>query len=82
METNKINNNIAALLNELADYIRRNTPVRFGQLCLKMHVAPSTMYGYVRLLLDMYTDITYSRGVFYAPMHHRMPDGKEVPPER
>jgi len=82
METNKLNNNVAAMLNELAVYIRKNTPVKFGELCVKMHIAPSTMYGYIRLLKDMCTDISYSRGVFYAEMHHRMPDGKEVPVEK
>jgi len=82
METNKINNNVAALVNELAAYIRKNGPVKFGELCVKMHIAPSTMYGYIRLLKDMCMDITYSHGVFDCERHHRMPDGKLVPAEK
>lgn len=82
METNKINNNVAALLNELTSFIRKNSPVKFGEACVKMHIAPSTMYGYIRLLKDMCTDISYSRGVFYVEKHLAEPETKEVPAAR
>jgi len=81
METNKLNNNVAALLNELATYIRQNAPVKFGELCVKMHVAPSTMYGYIRLLKDMCSDISYSRGIFYVEREPDIAASKEVPVE-
>lgn len=69
-----------ATINELAGFIRSNAPVSFGVLCTKKHIAPSTLYGYIKIMLDVCTDITYQRGVFYVIVekHHRQPDGALV----
>lgn len=82
METRKTQNRIMATINELAKFIRKNTPVKFGELAVEMHIAPSTLYGYIKILLDKTDDITYERGVFRVERHHRMPDGKLVPLEK
>lgn len=79
METRETRNAVAASVNELATYIRKEGPVTFGQLCMKMHVAPSTLYGWKKILLDMCPDIRYSHGKFDVERHHRMPDGALVP---
>lgn len=69
-----------ATINELAGFIRSNAPVRFGVICTKKHIAPSTLYGYIKILLDVCTDITYENGVFnvIVEKHHRMPNGLPV----
>lgn len=64
METRKTQNAIAASVNELATFIRENAPIKFGAVCLKKHIAPSTLYGYVKILLDVCDDIHYDHGVF------------------
>lgn len=64
METRKTQNAIGATVNELAEYIRANAPIRFGEICLKKKIAPSTLHGYVRVLLDVTKDIHYSHGLF------------------
>jgi len=71
-----------ASVNELATYIRKKAPVKFGKVCVDMHLAPSTLYGYTKILLDMCQDIRYENGVFTVEKHHRMPDGKLVPMEK
>lgn len=82
METRKTRNRIMATVNELADFIRKNAPIKFGVVCAKKHIAPSTLYNYTRILLDMCSDIRYEGGTFYVEKHHRMPDGKLVPVEK
>lgn len=67
METRKTQNRIAATVNELAEFIRENAPVKFGKLCLAMKIAPSTLYGYIGILLDTHQDIKYSHRTFTVP---------------
>ena len=64
METRPTQNAIAASINELAQFIRENAPIKFGQVCLKKHIAPSTLYGWKKILLDVCTDIEYEHGIF------------------
>ena len=64
METRETRNAVAASINELAAFIRKEAPVSFGQVALKMHVAPSTLQGWKRVLLDTCEDIKYSHGTF------------------
>jgi len=64
METRQTRNAVAASVNELADYIRKNAPIKFGEVAMKMHVAPSTLQGWKRILLDTCLDIKFSHGVF------------------
>lgn len=64
MQSRQTRNAIAASITELATYIRKEGPVNFGQVCVKMHIAPSTLYGWKKILLDMCPDIKYSHGVF------------------
>jgi hypothetical protein len=64
METRPTQNAIGASINELASFIRENAPIKFGTVCLKKHIAPSTLYGWKKLLLDVCTDIKYDHGVF------------------
>jgi len=66
-----------ATVMELASFIRKHEPVRFGVVCTKKHIAPSTLYGYIKIMLDVCLDIKYENGVFYVERekHHRMPDG-------
>jgi len=82
METRRTQNRIMATVNELADFIRKNAPIRFGVVAAKKKIAPSTLYGYVKIMLDNCGDIRYEHGVFTIELHHRMPNGKEVPLER
>jgi len=70
-----------ATINELAAFIRKNAPVKFGVVCTKKHIAPSTLYGYVKIMLDVCDDIHYDNGLFTVEKHHRLPDGKLVPLE-
>lgn len=79
METRKTRNAVGASINELAGYIREKGEVSFGQVCLKMHIGPSTLYGWKRILLDTCPDIEFSHGKFHTERHHRMPDGALVP---
>ena len=64
METRKTQNRIAATINELAKYIRAHAPVKFGAVCMAKKIAPSTLYGYVGILLDTHKDITYEHRTF------------------
>jgi len=64
METRKTQNAIMATVNELADFIRKNAPVRFGKVASSLHIAPSTLYGYMKIMGDLCEDISYSHGVF------------------
>jgi hypothetical protein len=66
METRKTRNAVGASINELAQFIRENKAVTFGELCLKMHISPSTLYGWKRILIDTCPDIHYSHGKFTA----------------
>lgn len=69
-----------ATVMELASFIRKHKPVRFGVVCTEKHIAPSTLYGYIKIMLDVCTDIHYENGVFHVKRdkHHRMPDGALV----
>jgi len=82
MESRKTQNRIAATINELADYIRKHAPVKFGELAMAKKIAPSTLYGYTGILLDTHKDIIYEHRTFTVEKHHRMPDGKLVPLEK
>jgi len=64
METRKTQNAIQATVNELTSFIRKNAPVKFGKVASSLHIAPSTLYGYIKIMLDMSEDIEYSHGVF------------------
>lgn len=82
METRHTQNKIMATVNELAEFIRKNAPIRFGKVAAAKKIAPSTLYGYVKVMLDNTTDIIYEHGVFDVQRHHRMPDGVLVPNRR
>jgi hypothetical protein len=82
METRKTQNRIAATINELAEYIRQHAPIKFGELCMVKKIAPSTLYGYIGILLDTHKDIIYEHRTFTVELHHRMPDGKLVPAKK
>lgn len=64
METRKTQNRIAATTNELAEHIRKHAPIKFGALAMSMKIAPSTLYGYVGILLDTHPDIVYEHRTF------------------
>jgi hypothetical protein len=53
-----------ATVNELAIFIRENAPVKFGQVAAQKKIAPSTLYGYIRIMLDICDDIEFEHGVF------------------
>jgi len=82
MDSIRTQNRVMSTINELADFIRKNAPVRFGKVAVTKHIAPSTLYGYIKILLDLHDDITYQRGTFFVEKHHRMPNGKLVPQEK
>lgn len=64
METRKTQNRIAATINELAEYIRLHAPVKFGAVCIAKKIAPSTLHGYIRVMLDVTDDIIFEHGTF------------------
>lgn len=82
MKTRKTQNAIMATVNELSTFIRANAPVKFGKVASSLHIAPSTLYGYSKIMVDMCNDITYSHGTFDIVKHHRMSNGKLVRVER
>jgi hypothetical protein len=82
MTPNTLPNKVAAEINKMADYIRKNSPVKFGELMMYMSMRPSTLHQYKKVLLDLCEDIRFEHGLFIAEMHHRMPDGKLVPAEK
>jgi hypothetical protein len=81
METRPTRNDIMASVTELADYIRKKGSVKFGRVCVDMHIAPSTLHGWKKVLLDTHEDIKYNHGVFMVERHHRIPDGKLISPQ-
>lgn len=82
METRPTQNSIAATINELATFIRKNAPISFGQMCLQKHIAPSTLYGWKHVLLDVCPDIICKHGIFDVERHHDIPTGRLVRVER
>ena len=64
MQSRLTRNNVMATANELAEFIRKNAPVKFGQVCIKKQIAPSTLYNYMKILLSVYEDIHYANGEF------------------
>jgi hypothetical protein len=64
MQSRKTQNNVMATINELAELIRKDAPIEFGLVCAKKHIAPSTLYNYIRVLLPLCKDIKYINGVF------------------
>lgn len=64
MKSRKTQNSVMATANELSQFIRNNAPVKFGKVASSLHIAPSTLYGYTKVMLDMCNDITYAHGVF------------------
>jgi hypothetical protein len=64
MQTRKTQNSIVATVNELATFIRANAPIKFGKVAIAKKVAPSTLYGYVKIMLDLCEDIQFEHGVF------------------
>ena len=59
-------NSIAVRLNRMARIIREKKAVPFGEMCLHLDLAPSTVYQYARLLKNVYLDIKFEDGVFYT----------------
>jgi len=55
-----------ARLNKMAEIIRERRIVAFGEFCANLQIAPSTMYGYIRALKNMYVDIAYEKGFFMS----------------
>lgn len=84
MNTRKHENRIMAKYTEVANIIRKHGSIKFGLLSVEAHLAPSTLHEYWRAMRDIFEDLEYSGGVFYAhpERHHRMPDGKLVPLEK
>lgn len=77
-------NKVMAKLTEIVETIRKHKRIRYGKLLVEMHLAPSTLYGYVRAIKDLFPDVRYEHGEFYVveERHRRMPDAKEVRVER
>jgi len=84
MQSRKHENRIMAKYTEVADIIRKHGSIKFGELSVEAHLAPSTLHEYWRAMRDIFDDLSYSGGVFYAEeeVHHRMPNGKLVPLEK
>lgn len=57
-------NEIMATVNDLAALVRSRGTISFGEVLALRHLAPSTLYGYVRALTAMCKDIKYKNGVF------------------
>jgi len=66
MRTRKYENRIMAKLNEIAEIIRKEGVISFGELCVKAHLAPSTLYQYWRSMRDLFSDLDYEAGHFFV----------------
>jgi len=82
MSSKRTPNTIMEKTNHLIAYVRKHAPVKFGKVCVDMHMAPSTLFNYIRIMTDVCDDITYEGGKFFVELHHRMPNGKLVPSEK
>ena len=51
-------------LNELAVLIRKEKSLEFGEVCRLLKIGSSTLYGYIRILNDLYKDVRYEKGRF------------------
>ncbi len=49
-------------VNEMAKLIRKEKMLSYGEFCRLFHMAPSTGYGYIRLLTMNFHDIEYFEG--------------------
>ena len=58
--------NVVARLNKIAEIIREKKAVPFGELCVQIGIAPSTMYGYIRVMKNLFLDIKFEDGLFTA----------------
>jgi len=81
METRRTQNRIMATVNELAEYIREHAPIKFGEVAAAKKIAPSTLYGYVGILLDTHKDIVYEHRTFTVIPVAAEPETKTVPVE-
>lgn len=59
-------------LNQMAKIIREKRAVPFGELCLIMDLAPSTVYNYARMLRNVFLDIKFEDGVFESVWDEKM----------
>jgi len=59
-------NTTAVRLNRMVAWIRREKAVPFGEMCLRLDLAPSTVYQYARTLKNVYLDIKFENGLFYT----------------
>lgn len=59
-------------LNQMAKIIREKKAVSFGELCLIMDMAPSTLYNYARMLRNVFLDIKFEGGVFESVWDEKM----------
>ena len=59
-------NSIAVRLNRMARIIREKKAVPFGEMCLQLDLAPSTVYQYARIMKNVYLDIRFEDGLFYT----------------
>lgn len=84
MNTRKFENRIQAKFTEIADIIRKHGKISFGRLTVEAHLAPSTLHQYWKAMRDIFDDLKYEGGVFMSTRekHHRLPDGKLVPPQK
>jgi len=57
-------NKILAKCNAIARLVRDKKEVTFAQVCLAIHIAPSTLYAYIPILLESFQDIVYEDRVF------------------
>ena len=56
--------NAATRLHKMVKIIREKKAVPFGELCLAMNMAPATMYGYIKLMKNVFLDIRFENGIF------------------
>ena len=56
--------NVVARLNKIAEIIREKKAVPFGEPCVQIGIAPSTMYGYIRVMKNLFLDIKFQDGLF------------------
>lgn len=47
------------LMNKIVAIIREKHEVSFGVLCYEAEIAPSTLYSYIPMICDLFSDIKY-----------------------
>jgi len=60
----KWSNFVMAKVNKLANIIREAKVIKFGDLCVKGHIAPSTLYSYKKIIEARFKDIVFDGEAF------------------